>query len=436
MKTLFTQRKSTAAMAVLAGLLLAQGIDAVAAPVVSKPTAQPAGSAASPGAAAYQRGIEALAKNDAAAAEQAFREALKQDANHVPAMLGLAEVAFRAKRIDDAGTWIGQAIKARPDNADAQASWGRFLGLKGRGNEAEAAFKRAAELDPKAFRSRVDLADMLLARGEAGKAAAVYREALAITPDHAGARYGLGQALLKSGDAAAAATELTRAATLAPGNPLPLVALAHAESARKRPEAALAEVDKALKIQPTLVDGLLLKGDLLDAKGQAEPALQAFAAAAQAAPKLGMPHLRTGMVEQQRGRVDAAAQAYERAIALDPRQASALNNLAALAVERKGDLKQAEGWAQRAVTLNPRAAQFHDTLGAVQRAQGNRKAALTTLQTAAKLAPKDATIRFHWGQALAEAGDKTQARKVLHEALALQADFPSAAEARQLLATL
>ena len=427
---------STAARCALVSLLALAAPLAGAAPVVSKPIPAAGATAPAPAAAAYQRGIEALAKGDRSAAEVAFREALKLDAGHVPSMLGMGELAFQASRVEDAGKWIGQAVKAGPDNADAQASWGRFLGLKGRHAESEAALRRAAQLDARAFRPRIDLADLLVSRGQLQPAVALYREALAINAGHAGARYGLGQALLRTGDANGAATELAQAARLAPGNPLPLVALARAELSRSKPDAALAEVDKALAIQPALIEALMLKGDVLDAKGQPDAALQAFAAAAQAAPKLGLPHMRAGMVEQQRGRIDAAVAAYQRAIAADPQQASALNNLAALAVERKQDLAQAEAWALKAVSLNPRAAQFHDTLGAVQRAQGKRPAAVKTLQTAARLAPKDAAIRFHLGQALAEAGDKAQARKALQEALALSTSFPGAEQARQLLTTL
>lgn len=416
-------------------LLLAAGANAV--PVTTRPLPATAAAAeSSPAVQAQRRGLELLAKGDRSGAAQAFKEALKLDAGQVQAMLGLAEVAFQGKQVDEAGRWLGQAVKLRPEDADVQASWGRYLALKGQNKEAEAALRRAAALDPQAQRPRMDLADMLLSRGDAAAAVPLYRQVLAIAPAHAGARYALGQALLQSGDAAAAVAELTQAATLAPANPLPLLALARAETARGRADAALAQVDKALAIQPSLVDALLLKADLLDGKGQADAALQLFTAAAQAAPTLGLPHMRIGMIEQQRGRQDAAVVAYQRAVALDPQQATALNNLAAIATERKQDLKQAEGWAQRAVALNPRAAQFHDTLGGVQRAQGNRQAALKSFQTAARLAPKDPEILFHLGQAWVDTGDKAQARKALQDALALSSSFPGAAQARQLLGSL
>ena len=83
-----------------------------------------------------------------------------------------------------------------------------------------------------------------------------------------------------------------------------------------------------------------------------------------------------------------------------------------------------------------RAAQFHDTLGMVQRAQGNLPAAVKTFEAASRLSPRDATLKFHLGRALAESSDKVQARKVLQEALTLSPSFPEAAEAKKLLASL
>ncbi|MCY1552599.1 hypothetical protein D9M68_890060 [compost metagenome] len=52
------------------------------------------------------------------------------------------------------------------------------------------------------------------------------------------------------------------------------------------------------------------------------------------------------------------------------------------------------------------------------------------------MAPKDPSIRYHLGKALAEAGDKAQARKTLQEALSLTPNFPAATDAQKLLDSL
>jgi tetratricopeptide (TPR) repeat protein len=416
------------------GLTLTGGA-AQAAPVLKSP---PTGSAAAttPARAAYEQALSALATGDSTAAEKSFREAIRLDSKFAAPFLGMAELAFAGKRLDEAASWIEQAVKAQPADAHVQASYGRLLVLRKKLPEAEAAFRRAIAADPRLVRPRVDLADVLAARGDLGKAAVQYEEVVAIDPQHAGARFGLGEVLLRQGKPDAAVAAFKRARDQFPDNPMPRLGLARAELARKNADEAMAEVDKVLKAQPSLVEASLLRAEILDVKGQQAAAVAAFEEVAKVAPQATIPHLRIGMIEQQRGNADAAVRAYLKVLAIEPKHATALNNLAALAVERKQDLKQAEAWAQKAVAAVPQAAQFHDTLGTVQRAQGNLPAAIKTFETATRLSPRDPTLKFHLGRALAEKSDKAQARKVLQEALALSPSFPEAAEARQLLASL
>ena len=128
--------------------------------------------------------------------------------------------------------------------------------------------------------------------------------------------------------------------------------------------------------------------------------------------------------------------AYRQTIELAPRHAIALNNMASLALEQRKDLDQAEAWAKRAIEVNGQVGTFHDTLGWVQRGQGNLKAALVSLTKAASLAPKDPQILYHLGVVQAESGDKAKARQSLKASLALSESAPSAKAARELLASL
>jgi len=113
-----------------------------------------------------------------------------------------------------------------------------------------------------------------------------------------------------------------------------------------------------------------------------------------------------------------------------------MNNLAALAVERKGDLTKAEGWARDAVRAEPRAPAFLDTLASVHRAQGRLADAAKVWTDAVAMSPRDPELKFRLGRALAESGQKDEARKVLQEALNLSTTFASVREARSLLASL
>lgn len=394
------------------------------------------GEQAGPGDAAYRQAIDAMVRQDWAAADRAFRESLRLQPQAVPARLGLAELAFRTGDLAQAGRHIDEALRLDPERSEVLAAKGRHLALQGKLTEAANTLSKAAERDPRAIRPRMDLADMLVSRSEHRQAIDLYRQVLAIDGRHAGARFALGVALRETGDRDAAVRELRAAIGLAPEAARAHVELARTEFQRRRFTEALSAADAAVAVKPTPVEAWLVHADALEATGRVDDALRSLASAAQAAPRAAAPHLRTGMIEHQRGRLDAAEQAYRRALDLDRRQPVALNNLAAIALARKTGLAEAEGWAREATRLNPRAAHLQHTLGEVLRAQGKTADALAAYEAAASLLPGDARLAFHHGRALAEAGQKDRAREVVRAALEKDPNFTDAADARRLLATL
>lgn len=424
-----------------AALALGVALAGVVAPALAGPVVAPTSPVrtageAGPAQLAYDQALDAMVRQDWAAAERAFLDALKKSPRHIDSLLGLAELAFRRGQLDAAGQRLDQALAIDPGHAPALSAKGRQLALQGKLAEAEQMFRRAAERDPKAVRPRIDLADQLASRGDHRQAIDLYRQVLALDANHAGARFAYGVSLREVGQRDAAARELQAAIALAPGAARAHVELSRTQFQRRSYTEALAAADAALALKPPPVEGWLVRADALEAMGRTDEALRALASAAAAAPKAPMPHLRTGMIEQQRGQLDAASRAYRRALEIDRRQPVALNNLAVIALERKSNLAEAEGWAREATRLNPRAAQMQHTLGDVLRAQGKKAEALTAYETAARLLPGDATLAFHHGRALAEAGQADRARDVIRAVLDNNGNFAEAAEARRLLGSL
>jgi tetratricopeptide (TPR) repeat protein len=427
------------ATAALIGLL---GAWAVGMPIASAgpitPTVPRPPASTQPGtgpAQAYARGVDALTQGRLDAAEQAFREAVKQDATDADALLGLVEVSFARRQLDEAERRLAAAAKAAPDHPRVLATQGRMLGVKGKTAEAEAALRKAIELDPKLVRPRIDLADLLAARRDHDAAIEQYREVTRLDARHAGAHYALGMSLQAKGQLDAAAESLKAAIERAPDSTLAPLALARLELGRRRAAPAMVEVERILKRDPKQVDALVIQGDVQELSGSADAALRSYAEAARHAPKSPIPGLRTAMLEHGRGRLDAAEAAYLKVLGIAPHPL-AMNNLAALAVERKGDLTKAEGWARDAVRAEPRAPAFLDTLASVHRAQGRLADAAKVWTDAVAMSPRDPELKFRLGRALAESGQKDEARKVLQEALNLSTTFASVREARSLLASL
>ena len=432
-----SRRPSRWPTALAIGLMMAGVLaPALAGPVVAPSSPVRKAGEAGPAQLAYERGLDAMVRQDWAGAERAFLDALKQSPTHVDSVLGLAELAFRRGQLDAAGQRLDEALGIDPGHAAALAAKGRQLALQGKMADAEQMFRRAAERDPKAVRPRIDLADQLASRGDHRAALDLYRQVLALDANHAGARFAYGISLRELGQRDAAVRELQAAIALAPEAARAHVELSRTQFQRRSYTEALAAADAALALKPPPVEGWLVRADALEAMGRTDEALRALASAAAAAPKAALPHLRTGMIEQQRGQLDAAGRAYRRALQIDRRQPVALNNLAVIALERKSNLAEAEGWAREATRLNPRAAQLQHTLGDVLRAQGKKAEALAAYETAARLMPGDATLAFHHGRALAEAGQGERARDVIRAVLDKHGSFAEAAEARKLLGSL
>ena len=384
----------------------------------------------------YGRGLRSLVANDLAGAEAAFGQAIKAQPKSTAPLLGMAEIAFRKKKLDDAQRWIARALQVEPQDANAHASMGRYFAITGKPDQAIVSLSKAVELDTSAFLPRMDLADLLASRGKVAQALPLYEQAVALKPAHAGARYALGLNLARNGDPTRGLTELEQSVKLDPRNPLPQLGLARIQASRKAYPQALQALDKALAIQPTLFDALMLRADVFDAQGQADPAAAAYAKAAQAAPKAGLPWLKIGMLQQRLGKADVAEAAYRKAIELEPRQPIAYNNLADVLAERGLDLPQAQKWASKAVELAPKEANFRDTLGWIQRSRGDLQAARRSLELAVQITPTNGQFMYHLADVQARLGDKARAKKTLVEGLASPGGVASINEARKLLAEL
>jgi Tfp pilus assembly protein PilF len=128
----------------------------------------------------------------------------------------------------------------------------------------------------------------------------------------------------------------------------------------------------------------------------------------------------------------AAARWYRTALAAQPDNAVALNNVA----WTLGQLNDptAVDYAQRAVKLAPNNPSVLDTLGWLEVQQGRVELGLRLLEQAHALAPASAPIRLNLAKALLRAGQRAQARSHLQALSALPARSPVRTEAEQLLA--
>lgn len=387
--------------------------------------------------ARYIDGLKALAANRLDDADRSFRACLEVASKASPCMLGVATVAWERGNRDESGAWIERAVAADPEDAFAQASLGRWRAINGRNAEAIAALEKAARLDPKAVRPRVDLGDIYLAtKGDVDRAIEKYREALAIDETHGGAHYALAAALARKGDQAGAEKELRRAAALSPGNPLPALALAQLFQASGDMKEAEKYAREAVKIQPSLLPARVTLGQILESTSRYDDALEQYRALTTAYPTLAAPYFYTGALLHRRGDVTGATAEYNKALKNDPKFAPALNNLAMIELTQNRSATKAEALARRAVEAAPGTAMYQDTLSEVLEAKGDLKGALAAERQAVKLDPANPGYLARVGELQSRLGQKNEAVSSLTKALQMSASFPGAAEARKLLESL
>ena len=147
-------------------------------------------------------------------------------------------------------------------------------------------------------------------------------------------------------------------------------------------------------------------------------------------------HVLLGIVLNSVGKIDEANKEYRQVLTLSPKNPLAANNLASNLADGGGNLDEALKFAQIAREAAPEDPNVADTLGWIYYKKGLIDTAYPLISDAARKAKNNAIIRYHHGMVLSKKGKTKEAAAELKAALALDPNFPGAAEAKKTLATL
>ena len=228
-----------------------------------------------------------------------------------------------------------------------------------------------------------------------------------------------------------AETILSMARTRFPGDAALLLEQGRALGATGQYDKALDTFSEGLAVAPQN-PALLRAASLAAARlGQDERALD-YARAV-----VGLPEATVGdqvrlasLLERTNARPEAVT-LYRNALAADPQNWLALNNLANLLTESAPD--EAILLAERAVRLAPDMPELHDTLGLAQLKAGKLELAEQTFEAMRAEQPSAALPTYRLGLVRLEQGLSDEAHALLQEALTLEPEFSHAEEARQRL---
>jgi uncharacterized protein (TIGR03790 family) len=182
------------------------------------------------------------------------------------------------------------------------------------------------------------------------------------------------------------------------------------------PERALALGFKA--------EGLMLRGDAAAARPLLEQS-------AQVAPNYAWPQLQLAVQHDLAGQADQAIERYRRVLAVDPRNPTALNNLAYSLAVNKNNPKEALPIARQALAVSPQNGTVLDTLAWVEYLSGDVTTAAKRIPLAVQSEPGSPDIRLHAATIYAAAGARAVAQDELAAALKLKPALEKSPEVAQ-----
>ena len=338
-------------------------------------------------------------------AEAVFRRAIEIDDASVECRRALADVLDALGRPGEAAEIMRQLTSEQSGDAELQARLGRLLIRAADLVGAEAAFRRAIELDPASLELWRTLADVLDAQGRTREGSEILQRLAAEQTGDARLFARLGKLSIQGSD------------------------LAVAEAAYRR----------AIALDPASVESRHALVDVLDAQGRAHEGseiLQRLAAEQTGDARL---YVRLGQLSIRAADLAGAEAAYRQAIALDPASvesrraladvldaqgrahegAEILQLLAAEQIDdaplyarlgklliRADDLAGAEAALRRAVELEAAPTDTWHDLANVLNARGRRAQAITILQRLVAAGRHDERLNANLGEKLRQQGDR------------------------------
>ncbi|XP_067346840.1 protein O-mannosyl-transferase TMTC2 isoform X2 [Channa argus] len=162
----------------------------------------------------------------------------------------MGEAYMRLNRLEEAGHWYRESLRAKPDHIPAHLTYGKLLSIIGQKAEAEKYYLRAIQLDPTKGNCYMHYGQFLLEQTRLGEAAALAERAAELDSSEFDVVFSAAHMLRQANLNEAAERQYERAAVLRPDYPAALMnlgAILHLNG--KLPEAE-ANYLRALQLKP------------------------------------------------------------------------------------------------------------------------------------------------------------------------------------------
>jgi protein O-GlcNAc transferase len=350
----------------------------------------------------FNRGQEAHAQKDYERAVELYEEALRLRPEFAEAEFQKAGALAALKRPAEAEKSYRRAMELKPTWSLPPAALGLTLvRTQGREREAEPLLRRALELDPKNLTATVALAEMRTRAGDAAEAVTLWRRTTAIKADDDALWLALARAELAAKDSAAALKSFGRAVEVEPANVAARLGRADLLIGSGEKERALEDV-RALEPQAKsdwkVAVALANRFGLL---GQKEEARRIYDSLPEEAKQSEEgKQLQAALTDARCEETPEALAALERLVALEPKNADALACLGRLT--RTSDPQRSAELYRRAAEADPRHVSYAVGYAAALVQQRRFAEAAAILQRATAVAPDNYEAHANLAAALFE----------------------------------
>jgi tetratricopeptide (TPR) repeat protein len=357
--------------------------------------------------------------------ERAIEAGLEKHPDDPRYLAALGAVEWRRGRLTEAEAAWRKAVEVDPKRADAWHNLGALLLQANRLDEAEEAWRRAVDEDPKLAVAWFNMGVRLHETGRVEEAEAAWRKAVEANPKLASAWNRLGIGLREKGRRKEAETAWKKALYSDPNYFSALANLANTYEQEERFDEAEAMWRRAVQTHPKEATAWFNLGVLLDRMGRVDEAEAAWRKALDSNPKFASAWNRLGIVLQQKGRTKEAETAWKKALDSYPEYLSALGNLAN-AYEQAERFEEAEALWRSAVEAHPNNASAWFNLGVLLWDIDRLDEAEDAWRKSVEVDPKIASAWNRIGIALQRKRRMEEAERAWRKALESFPEYPAA----------
>jgi tetratricopeptide (TPR) repeat protein len=381
----------------------------------------------------YWLGKAAMAKGDSSLAERSFRQAAQLNPRHIDAQEELARTAGQRGDMNTLFDVANSTITAAPRFPGGYL-WRAAVELsRNLPDKAEADMKAAIAIAPQSPQAYLMLGQVRFTQKRYPEGVTLLEQALQYDPNSIHALRSLVNYDLLTKQPAKALDRINAQIAKSPKNSGFYVMLAELQLQNKNFDQASAAAQKAMDVNPDDGEAVALYAQLQSQRGEAANAIGAWERWLKAHPNNAGAIAILGSLEESRGDLRKAEDYYKQALAIQPTQPVAANNLAYLMLKNGENPDVALTLAETARRSMPNSTNTADTLAWAYYYKGTYGFARDLLEDAIKVDPNSATMQYHLGMVYSKLGDRTNAALHLKKAITLSPGSPTAKDSQTAL---